>query len=124
MKRSLVVLGITLALLVLFLAPNASAQGAQDITHGFGFLNLCKFDASRPPEYMAAVCHAYVGGVTDALQVTGFIEVPEWVTSGQIRLIVIKYLEDHPADLEKPTATLMFNAFMKIGWGLKRTPGT
>jgi hypothetical protein len=66
-------------------------------------------------------CHGFINGVVEGILAEGesglseeHICLPENVTRGQIKEIVLKYLKDNPEKLHRPSFILIFNATRKV----------
>ena len=91
------------------LVPNVAAATPT----GQEFLNNCRSEDN----VLHGVCLGYVSGVIDSAPVYAYLHdsdpsfcTPEGVTAGQARAVVIKFLEDHPADLHLGAETLVVGA--------------
>ena len=101
-----------LAILVLLtIAPRSSEAGLYQT--GNMLLDECKDEGSSQ-----MFCMGFVAGVADlaqGLQYTKILTnqvicIEPAVTQGQLRLVVIKYLDAHPAELHYPANSLVFSA--------------
>jgi hypothetical protein len=72
-------------------------------------------EACSPSEdgyFLTGVCVGFVIGVLDGTQAMGRSDcVPAGATVGQLRKVVVKHLEESPADLHLPAAFLVMRAF-------------
>ena len=88
-------------------AGTAHAQRESRVT-GAKLLSLCS--ASN-----AANCDAYLSGVADAVAAQGPQHapfcIPDAVTGKQLREVAVKYLHDHPQELELKAGTVATHAF-------------
>jgi hypothetical protein len=103
---------IAAAALVLF-TSHAMAQFT-----GMELLNMCTTEA----EGQDVVCMGYLLGLNDAMNFNNakleapqriYCVPPESVTSWQIQLVVIKYLEDHPEKLHEEAVVGVMDALTK-----------
>lgn len=87
---------------------------------GHGFIEDCKADpAAHPPATSSdawsarvarTACTTYLEGLADGLTSGGLLCTPAGVTVGQLRAVVIKYLEDHPELLHEERFVLATKA--------------
>jgi hypothetical protein len=90
----------------LLVCGTAHAQRISKV-NGSKLLTLCT--AGRTTE-----CDAYLSGVADAYAMVGKaggVCIPLPVTGVQLRLVVTKYLHDHPQELELPAGAIAGHAF-------------
>lgn len=89
---------------------------------GSELLRNCKGDYPAPLNYVVEMqCMGYVSGVLDGIQLntkicpeSKFICSPdEGLTVEQLTKIVIKYLEEHPEDLQEEAKVLVIIALAK-----------
>jgi Ssp1 endopeptidase immunity protein Rap1a len=111
-----------LALLSFALCGNAAAHA----TSGEEMLKKCK-KIPDTASFDAGFCAGFVDAVLDTLNMWEASDVfekrshdkdvrfclPEEVTNGQILLVFVKYLEDHPEELHKPANLLLIEALRK-----------
>lgn len=112
-----------LSLLLLSLsitAAVAQTQGADAISKsGNDYLRACETQIrSGEASTQSLVCVTWMHGVLNGF-VAYFIEshaklfeIPTGTTTEQCEKIAVKYMNDHPKDLNKPTADLVLRAFM------------
>jgi hypothetical protein len=83
---------------------------------GSALLRECNSDVFR------ATCTAYISGVVDGSELISgdgkreakLVCIPvDSVTAGQLRLVVVKYLNEHPEELHQPASWLIEFAFIK-----------
>ena len=90
-----------------FLATGALAQRESNV-NGSKLLGFCTSSAT-------ANCDAYLSGVADAIAAGGPSHaeacIPTAVTGKQLREVVVKYLHDHPQDLQLKAGTLTLHAY-------------
>jgi hypothetical protein len=107
----------TLFLLLFFLPAMAVAQsgsGAELRNSGSDYLRVCESSATARP----AVCNVWLTGVVDGLQAynTNLKTLPLFnapdITVGQVAKVVVKYINDHPANAKLPTAALVLAAMI------------
>lgn len=89
----------------MMLAPAAWAQRESNV-NGSKLLSLCT--AATP-----ANCDAYLSGAADAMAAAANTAacIPVAVTGRQLRDVVLKYLHDHPRDLQLKAGTLTTRAY-------------
>lgn len=63
-------------------------------------------------------CVGFIDGVGQSLAGFHLIDVPSEVTSGQLRGVVVKYMQDHPELLHQRSAALVKEALTKV-WPAK-----
>jgi hypothetical protein len=88
---------------------------------GHTLLDGCKFAVqywdgaaiSKTEFALDLYCVGVVHGVWDVMQYAGDITVPEGTTREQSVRVVIKYLQDHPEDLDQRDTYLIVKAFRK-----------
>jgi hypothetical protein len=109
-------------LLSLFLCATVHAT-----TTGEELLQKCKGIASKPTVYESGFCAGYISATIETLsmwETSDFYSkrtheqdakfcFPDNVDNGQILLVFIKYLEDHPEELHKPANLLFVQAMRK-----------
>jgi hypothetical protein len=93
-----------------FLAAMLASTGAPaqrlSKVNGSKLLSLCSSGRTEN-------CDAYLSGVADAYAEVGRpggICIPIPVTGVQLRLVVVKYMHDHPQELEQPGGVLTSHA--------------
>lgn len=110
------------ATLLLILCGTAHAQ-----TTGEGILQKCKGISSKPTAFDDGFCAGYIEGVLATVYMWEANDevakrthdsdvkfcIPDTVTNGQIILVFMKYLEDHPEELHRPANTLFVIAMRK-----------
>lgn len=97
---------VLIALLALFAVPRASAQART----GTELLTMC--DSNDLQEQNA--CMFYLGGVLQGVTLAGssdYFNAPSDVTLTQCRLIVVKYLKEHPNQLHRSGVALVVRSF-------------
>jgi hypothetical protein len=57
-------------------------------------------------------CHGYVAGIASGLAATGKICLPTGVTEEQLFLVAQSWLRSQPANLNRPAAVMISNAFI------------
>jgi hypothetical protein len=91
---------------------------------GEELLHKCKV---TEPKFDSGFCAGYIGATLDTLNMweasdafekrthDGDVKfcLPAEVTNGQIVLVFVKYLEDHPEELHKPANLLLVKALRK-----------
>lgn len=123
------------ATLCFFLTPRAGAQ----ITRGTGFLHECRAAAQKSDAGLSALdqgaaqvnnsaCAMYVFGLFDGIQlapdiaagqtrdpraVASTVCAKDPVTAGQLRDILVKYIEDNPSQSGFETSLLALFAFQR-----------
>ena len=101
MRKSVLVLACLAA------AGTAQAQRESRVT-GAKLLSLCTASA-------AANCDAYLSGVADAVAAQGPEHapfcIPDAVTGRQLREVAIKYMHDHPQEMELKAGTVVTHAY-------------
>jgi hypothetical protein len=98
----------------------AQTQGADAISKsGNDYLSACETQIhSSQASAQSLVCTTWIHGVINGLAAyfiesrTKLFEIPTGTTTEQCEKIVVKYMNDHPKDLNKKTATLILRAFM------------
>ncbi len=96
-----------LAILAAVLISGAAQAQRISKVNGSKLLSFCS--AGRTVD-----CDAYLSGVADAYAEQGKtagICIPQAVTGVQMRLVVTKYLHDHPQELELPAGQVATHAF-------------
>lgn len=103
-------------LLIVISGSSLLSFGSNSIVEtGNDILSMCK-DPSATLEWKELAgdqsCLNYIMGVFDGYEVTskGGICRPEGVTFGQVELVVLKYVKDHPEELHEPAAALVLLA--------------
>ncbi len=98
---------IALVLACVAIAGVAHAQRESRVT-GAKLLSLCTASA-------AANCDAYLSGVADGVAAQGPEHapfcIPDAVTGKQLREVAVKYMHDHPQDLELKAGTVVTHAY-------------
>jgi Rap1a immunity proteins len=113
MKKLLLVSGMLAFLTVV----GVHGQPATTSLTGMRLLKDCRagqLPLTNQTSYDAGYCDGLVHGVATTAQVTNAITVPDGVTGGQLQLVVIKYLSDHPESLNESDATLMLRALTAV----------
>jgi Rap1a immunity proteins len=114
------------ALLSLLLLPLsitaavAQTQGADDMSKsGNAYLHACEKQIhSGQASTQSLLCETWMHGVLNGFVAyfieshTKLFEIPTGTTTEQCEKIAVKYMNDHPKDLNKPTAALVLRAFM------------
>ena len=84
---------------------------------GMNLLKFCK-DGQQPltngTTYSAGYCDGLVHGVATTAQMTHSVSIPDDVSGGQLQLVVIKYLSDHPESLNESDTVLVLRALMAV----------
>jgi hypothetical protein len=96
-----------LAILAAVLISGAAQAQRISKVNGSKLLGFCS--AGRTVD-----CDAYLSGVADAYAEQGKMAgicIPQAVTGVQMRLVVTKYLHDHPQELELPAGQVATHAF-------------
>jgi hypothetical protein len=93
-----------LGLIVLSTAP-APAQTGMDVYKKCG-------NAFTGGFLHRGACHGYVAGIASGLAATGKICLPTGVTEEQLFLVGQGWLRSHPANLNRPAAVMISNAFI------------
>lgn len=102
--------GIVVFVLVTLSAMTAivTADENDQLQSGMKFLDDCT-GRSRDGQAGQLFCLGYVSGIFSLANLfpepTG-ICIPEAVTAGQAQKVVVKYLQDHPAELHQPRGFL------------------
>jgi hypothetical protein len=107
-----------LLLFFLFIPAMAVAQsstGAELRNSGTDYMSVCESSATSRP----AVCNVWLTGVVDGLQayntnmkVLPLFNAPD-ITVGQVAKLVVKYINDHPANAKLPTAALVLASLVE-----------
>ena len=108
----------TLFLLLFFLLPAMavaqSGSGAELRNSGNDYIHVCESSTARP-----AVCNVWLTGVVDGLQayntnmrVLPLFNAPD-INVGQVAKLLVKYINDHPANAKMPTAGLVLASLVK-----------
>jgi hypothetical protein len=111
--------------LMALLATPSIQEHVPDVKDGNGLLQLCAADNQGE----ALLCTGYIGGVVDGFRVyppgdncksvaASFYCVPESVTQGQIKDVIVDYLKNHPATRHDPSLGLIVSA-LKAAWPCK-----
>jgi hypothetical protein len=114
--------GVLLAL-VLFLPAMVAAQSSElDPTlitkSGTLYLQYCEAPAGGVAGSMTRTCNAWLDGVVRGIVIVGYwsnkplIKLPDDAQEGQIKQIVVKYMRDHPRDVNDSTSLLVLKALM------------
>jgi hypothetical protein len=99
-----------------------SAQGAWADSYytGYKLLEYCSPHLKPKNSSAAGVCLGYITAATDIAidwsNTTGVdsrVCVPRKVSIGELRAIVIKYLDEHPKELHNGAAGIVLNAVYK-----------
>ena len=108
----------TLFLLLFFLPALAVAQsgsGAELRNTGNDYLRDCESTPTSRP----AVCNVWLTGVVDGLQayntnmrVLPLFNAPD-INVGQVAKLLVKYINDHPANAKMPTAGLVLASLVE-----------
>jgi hypothetical protein len=98
-----------IAALVLLLAIPATAYAQRESrVDGGKLLGFCTAKATTN-------CDAYLSGVADAIAALGPQHAPACipiaVTGKQLREVVVKFLHDHPQDLQEKAGTVTLHAY-------------
>ena len=107
MKRALVLLVV--------LSSVAVASGRGDIQgSAYSFYSECKDSISGPQMKLPCTYYAMglLGGMGVVNDVSGEIayNIPDDAPRGQLIMVVLKYMENHPARLNQPTPLIFFEA--------------
>ncbi len=98
---------VAIVLACMAVASTAHAQRESRVT-GAKLLSLCTASA-------AANCDAYLSGVADAVAAQGPDRapfcIPDAVTGRQLREVAIKFMHDHPQELELKAGTVVSHAY-------------
>ena len=109
----------TLFLLLFFLLPAMavaqSGSGAELRNSGTDYLHVCESSGAARP----AVCNVWLTGVVDGLQayntnmrVLPLFNAPD-INVGQVAKLLVKYINDHPANAKMPTAGLVLASLVE-----------
>lgn len=91
-----------------------------DTNIGGGLLLTCKDTPNNSPSYpQYTYCMGVVDGVAGTLNLLQKIEMPSDVSESQKMAVVVKYLQDHPELLLKPSIVLVNNALVEA-WPAKK----
>ena len=105
---------ITLTILMFLSLPVAAAELRSD---GNALLEYCTNDddVDVTSIYTSGWCAGFITGVSRAHGALGggAFCLPDELTTGQSSRVVVKYLEDHPAELHKADTHLVLNAFLE-----------
>jgi Rap1a immunity proteins len=111
---------VAVVVLSLLCCGNARANA----TSGEELLQKCKTESAN---YGSGFCHGFIAAVLDTLTMWEASDsyekrthdkdvrfcLPAEVTNGQIVLVFVKYLEDHPEKLHMPANLLLVEALRK-----------
>jgi hypothetical protein len=112
----------TIAIAIVLVVSPAFAQKGASTPHvytGNSLINECPSALAlgkieMPDEtYNAGYCVGLVRGVSATLIAIGVIALPEAYTTEQGIRVVMKYLQDHPADLAREDVGLVGKALME-----------
>jgi len=94
-------------------------KSATDIVKsGNDFLRICKAPGGPHADAISLICTTYIKGVWDGFYAYGAVTKIELydfsanMTVGQVKKIVVKYMNDHPKQLHLPTAALILIALV------------
>jgi hypothetical protein len=103
-----------------FMLVSVGVCSPQDMTRGNWLLTSCQiavkahddpsFTANKMESFQNGYCLGIIQGVTDASQ---DVCPGEHVTYVQITRVVLKYLQDHPEQLDQHGSTLVYRALVK-----------
>ncbi len=104
-------------MLIALLCVSGNVGAIMVFTTGNDMLSYCSVS---DPKFNRLYCHGYMASVYDTHNV--WVEwgdlpqkfcSPDEVTQDQLRLVVVKYLEAHPAKLHLSGGSLVLNALME-----------
>lgn len=119
------IVGFLIVLVVAPPAPSPTPLPASDRLTGIGLLRWCDEQTPGTTEVDVMTCEAYVLGFTNGMEfglgagmaaASGinkrrtFFCFPKGIAPEQPRLVVVKWLRDHPAELHKRSEDLLSKA--------------
>jgi hypothetical protein len=100
---------VSVLLLILLVTAPALAQTPPDYGNTANFLaDKCK-NWETSGSFNAGFCMGYISGVS---QLVDDCE-EENVTRGQVIKVTLKYIDEHPEELDKPASTIVSRALLK-----------
>jgi hypothetical protein len=100
--------------LILFVSMMMSAGDSDfDVSNGQSLLRWLEDGSDKA--FMRGVAHGFVQGETATLTLIGEICPPSHVSYGQIDAVVLKWLKDHPKELQRTSAFLVDKA-LRDAW--------
>jgi Rap1a immunity proteins len=101
------------------IAVAQSSTGAELRNSGTEYVRICGPSIQGQPNQYAAVCNVWLTGAVDGIQAYNanlktlpLFDAPN-VTVGQVAKLVVKYVGDHPANAQLPTAALVLGALVE-----------
>ena len=115
-----------LMLMGALILQDPATEKAERMSRGHGLLEACEAwallssgEMGTPEQHiMFWRCAEYTKGVADTLDATSMLCLPDGVTNGQQRAVVLKYLRDHPERLHELRSKLVRDALQKA-WPCK-----
>ena len=105
-------------------------QKLDNMIYGYGLLDICTMQDHLTPKDtsewrevvgdLGLLCTGYILGVRDGLLVTGAINPRGPFFNGQTEMIVVRYLQNHPDQLEKQSPLLVRDALVEAWPPVKR----
>ena len=108
-------LTLVVVLLLVSVAPRASAQGIpRYMTDGNSLYVICTAHSGDTITDTASegMCLGYVTGVATTLDLLDFITLGSGVTQGQLQDVVVKYLRENPATRNHGATSLTIGALV------------
>jgi hypothetical protein len=110
-------------LTLLLLVPGALLAQSQidpnEITKsGTLYLKNCEASAKGVNNSLTQICRAWLDGVVRGIVAVGYwsnyrlVNIPGDVVEGQIEKVVVKYMHDHPRDVNDSTSLLVLEALI------------
>jgi len=117
--------GVMMACMI---TASSVATAAEDYDTGNYILNGCEVMAEMKPlthdpelTFKMGICHGAINAMTNMMVRDGDLCPPSnngSITNSQTARIVSKYMEDHPAELNRPYTQLLFDA-LNEAWPCK-----
>ena len=113
---------ILLGMATIVLAASLGAASEISVETGNDFLRSCgsltsRHLASSVQQLHHLFCLGYVGGFVEGMKITSpsqFCAHDPLLSFGQMGLVLLKWLKDHPAQLHKSSPHLMYLAFSEV----------
>jgi Rap1a immunity proteins len=109
---------LNLVAVVLMLVSMDPAAGGFFLTGNALKSKLEKVESNYFADGDATLALGYVMGVSDVYSAVGFICSSNYVTSGQVAAVVLKYMREHPEQLDISAEAIIFEA-SKETWPCK-----